>query len=110
MKPKQKYKKSKLVTITIGAKKDVTFGAKCCTNFGAKFCATCRLYFVVYKYPIEHFMCVDLTDLTMTSGSDLKGIYTRLLSGQTGNQSIFVGFNCLQVRTGDQRNPVVVLS
>ena len=36
-----------------------------------------------------------------------KGIYTRLLSGQTGKQSISVGLNCLQVKTGDQRSPVV---
>ena len=39
-----------------------------------------------------------------------KGIYTRLLSGQTGNQSISVGLNCLQVKTGDQKSPVVVSS
>ena len=37
----------------------------------------------------------------------VKGIYTRLLSGQTGNQSISFGLNCLQVKTGDQRSPVV---
>ena len=40
----------------------------------------------------------------------LKGIYTRLLSGQTGNLSISVGLNCLQVKTRDQRSPVVVSS
>ena len=40
----------------------------------------------------------------------LKGIYTRLLSGQTCNHSIFVGLNCLQLKTGDQRCPVVVSS
>ena len=39
-----------------------------------------------------------------------KDIYTRLLSGQTGKQSISVGLNCLQVKTGDQRSPVVRLS
>ena len=40
-------------------------------------------------------------------GGGVKGIYTRLLSGQTGKQSISVGLNCLQVKTGDQRSPVV---
>ena len=39
-----------------------------------------------------------------------KGIYTCLLSGQTGNKSISIGLNCLQVKTEDQRSPVVVYS
>ena len=34
-------------------------------------------------------------------GIYLKGIQTRLLSGQTGNHSIPVGLNCVQVKTGD---------
>ena len=49
-------------------------------------------------------------DVGKKGQANVKGIYTRLLSGQTGNQSISLGLNCLQVKTGDQRSSVVVLS
>ena len=55
----------------------------------------------------EELNCSVHVWIFFQKGGGVKGIYTRLLSGQTGKQSISVGLNCLQVKTGDQRSPVV---
>ena len=68
----------------------------------------CSLCFLNLNKKASHTtVCKHCLDYVQV---ELKGIKTCLLSGKTGNHSIFISLICLQVKTADQSRPAAMSS